>query len=143
MHNAFPNSESMTAFQFGQTREFVFSQDQRQKDAQPSCIVTIIEHWSEARRPLTRDTIIDLSLIDPESIKWSTDDVLDKNAGVLMMVATNDKATIVTKMEGDEKVKPSLSHDLFLDFLNVEYAQRFAKAFSNAVNLCGGKHSTF
>jgi hypothetical protein len=143
MHSAFPDSQSETAVRFGQTRELNFSEGRG--DTNPSCTVTIVDHWkSDDGKPVTRDTVIDLSLIDPQSIKWYKDDISEKNVGTLMMVATDDKKIIVEKMEGKEPDKnPYLNARLFLSFIGPEYAERFAKAFKNAVTLCGGKVSVF
>jgi hypothetical protein len=141
MHSAFPNSRSISESRLGQTREFNFVEGKA--DAIPSCVVTIVEHWRDDTKPRTRNTIIDLSLIDPESIKWYTDDLVVKGTGELTMVATNDKKIIVEKFEGENDEKPYLSERIFISFVEPDYAQRFAKAFKNAVTSCGGKASTF
>lgn len=141
MHNAFPGSQSVSALRVGQTREFTFVQGKA--GAPPSCVVTIAEHSRVDGKLSTRDTIIDLSLIDPESIKWYTDDTLFQDTGVLTMVATNDKKIIVEKVEGETDDKPYLNERVFITFIGPNYAQRFANAFKNAVTLCGGKASTF
>jgi len=140
MHNAFPDSRSFSEFSLGQTREFNFAVPPNSET--PACTVTIVDHWVDGGKRKTRDTIINLSLVDPESIKWNTDDTLHKDTGQLVMVSTDDKKTIVTKME-KEDTKPYLTQRVFISFLGPEYAERFAKAFKNAVILCGGKPSTF
>jgi hypothetical protein len=43
MHTAFPESESMTAFNFKQTRELNYVEGK--EDAPPSCTITLVEHW--------------------------------------------------------------------------------------------------
>ena len=141
MHNAFPGSQSASGFRLGQTREFNFVEGKA--GAPPSCIVTIVDHWKGDGKPKTRDTSIDLSLIDPESIKWYTDDLLDKDTGDITLVATNDKKIIVDTMENEKDDKPYYDERIFLSFIGPGYAQRFAKAFKSAVLLCGGKVSTF
>ena len=141
MHTAFPDSQSETAFHSGQTRELSFVEGKA--GANPSCTVTIIDHWRVDGKPVARDTIIDLSLIDPESIKWYADDTLEKDMGTLTMVATDDKKIIIEKTEDKADDKPHLSERVFISFIVPDYAQRFARAFKNAVTLCGGKHSTF
>jgi hypothetical protein len=141
MHSAFPESRSAAESRFNQTRELNFIEGKG--DASPSCTITIVEHWKADDKPVTRDTVIGLSLIDPESIKWYVDDVLDKSAGELTMVATDDKKIIVEKIENKEEDKPYLSERIFISFIVPDYAARFAKAFKNAVTLCGGKTSAF
>jgi hypothetical protein len=141
MHSAFPESRSAAESRFNETRELNFVEGKG--DASPSCTITIVEHWKADDKPVTRDTIIDLSLIDPESIKWYVDDVLDKNSGELTMVATDDKKVIIEKIESKENDKPYLSERIFISFVVPDYAARFAKAFKNAVVLCGGKRSAF
>ena len=91
----------------------------------------------------TRDTVIGLNLIDPDSIQWYVDPVLDGTTGTIEMVTTNDLKVIVEQMEGDEAAKGYLTQEVFIDFISTEYAQRFAKAFKSAVTICGGKPSTF
>jgi len=142
MHSVFPESRSASEFRLGQTREFNYVDG---KDgAPPSCVVTIVYHWKGDGNPKTRDTIIDLSLIDPDSIKWYTDDLVDKDTGELTFVATNDKKIIVEKLAGEKDDKPPYQTEReFVSFIGPDYAQRFAKAFTNAVILCGGKPSTF
>jgi hypothetical protein len=141
MHSAFPESPSATDTRFNQTRELNF--EDGKNGASPSCTITIVEHWKVDDKSVTKDTTIDLSLIDPESIKAYVDDVLDKNSGELTMVATDDKKTIIAKIENKENDKPSLSERIFISFIVPDYAARFAKAFKNAAVLCGGKRSTF
>lgn len=141
MHNAFPDSQSVSEVRLGQTREFNFVDGKQ--GAPPSCVVTIVEHWSSNGKPKTRDTIVDLSLIDPESIVWGTDDTLIEGTGELTIIATNDKKVIVEKLEGEKGDKPYLTERLFISFVGSDYAQRFAKAFKNAAVQCGGKTSTF
>lgn len=141
MHSAFPDSRSASEFRLGQTREFNYVDG---KDgAPPSCVVTIVDHWKGDGNPKTRDTITDLSLIDPDSIKWYTDDLVDKDTGELTFVATNDKKVIVEKLVGEKDDKPYQTEREFVSFVGPDYAQRFAKAFKNAVTLCGGKRSAF
>ena len=140
MHNAFPDSRSATEFRLGQTRELNFSS---KGDASPACTVTIIDRWKAGGKPAVRETIIDLSLIDPESIKWYVDDTLDKGTGTLVMVSNDDKKNIIEKTEGKEQGKLYLSERVFISFVGPDYAERFAKAFKHAVTLCGGKPSTF
>ena len=94
-------------------------------------------------KPRTKDIVINLSLIDPESIKWYVDDILDNDAGTLLLVATDDKKNIVETMEGEKDDKPYLTDREYISFIGPDYAGRFAKAFVNAVKLCGGKPSTF
>jgi hypothetical protein len=129
----------MSEFRVAQTRELNFVEGKG--DADPSCTITIIYHWKIEGKPVVRDTIIDLSLVDPESIKSYTDDLVDKDTGELTIVATNDRKVIVEKTEG--KDKPYLTEREFISFIGPEYAERFAKAFKNAVTLCGGKKSAF
>lgn len=143
MHSAFPDSESSSAFRFGQTRELNYVDG---KDgAPPSCTITIVDHWKANGKPVTRNTTVDLSLIDPNSIQSYKDDTVQKDTGVLTFVGTNDKKIIVEKTEvgGKSDNKPLQTEREFISFIGPEYAERFAKAFKNAVNLCGGKGSTF
>ena len=141
MHTAFPDSESNRAFHLGQTRELNFVEGKG--DANPSCTVTIIDHWKAEGKPVTRDIIIDLSLIDPESIKWYVDDISEKDMGTVTLVATDDKKIIAEKMENKEDDKTFLTEREFFYFITPQYAQRFAKAFLNAVTICGGEKSAF
>jgi hypothetical protein len=141
MHSAFPESRSASESRLNETRELNFVDGKN--GASPSCTITIVEHWKADDKPVTKDTTIDLSLIDPDSIKAYVDDVLDKNSGELTMVATDDKKIIIERIENRENDKPSLSERIFISFIVPDYAARFAKAFKNAVVLCGGKRSTF
>lgn len=104
MHNAFPESRSASEFRLGHTREFIYVDGKN--GVLPSCIVTIVDHWKGDGNPKTRDTVIDLSLIDPDSIKWYTDDLVDKETGELTFVATNEKKIIVEKLVGERNDKP-------------------------------------
>lgn len=143
MHTAFPDSQSMSASGFKQTRELNYVDG---KDgAPPSCTITIVDHWTADGKPITRNTIIDLSLIDPDSIQSYKDDTVEKDTGVMTLVATNDKKIIVEKTETEKKDNkpPYLTEREFISFIGPEYAERFAKAFRNAVTLCGGKKSAF
>src|SRR5579864_7675534 len=143
MHSAFPDSESGSAFRYGQTRELNYVDG---KDgASPSCSITIVDHCKAYGKPVTRHTMVDLSLIDPNSIQSYKDDTVQKDTGVLTFVATNDKKVIVEKTEvsGKSDNKPLQTEREFISFIGPEYAERFAKAFKNAVNLCGGKASSF
>jgi|HubBroStandDraft_1064217.scaffolds.fasta_scaffold00246_26 hypothetical protein len=142
MHNAFPNSQSVTAVQFKQTRELNYTEGKG--DEPPSCIITIVDHYkAEDGTPIARDTVIDLSLIDPDSIESYTEDTLVKGTGVVTMVATNDKKIIVEKIENKKDDKPYLTEREFIDFVGTNYSDRFAKAFKNAATICGGKKSAF
>ena len=142
MHSAFPDSRTMTSFRANETRELNFVEGKG--DDPPSCTVTIVERWKTGDgKPVIRDTVIDLSLIDPDSIKWYTDDTVEKGEGELTMTATNDKKVIVEKTENEKASKPYFTEREFLSFIEPEYAERFAKAFKNAVTLCGGKVSSF
>jgi hypothetical protein len=142
MHTAFPDSQSVTAVQFKQTRELNYVDG---KDGtSPSCTITIIDHYkTDDGTPVARDTIIDLSLIDPTSIESYKDDTVEKDSGVMTLVATNDKNVIIEKIENKKDDKPYLTKREFITFVGPDYAERFAKAFKNAVSLCGGKASTF
>ena len=142
MQSAFPDSRTMTAQRASETRELKFVEGRG--DDPPSCTVTIIQRWptQDGKRAM-RSTVIDLSLIDPDSIKWYRDDTVEKREGVLTMSTTNDKKVIVEKMENDKDAKPYFTEREFISFIGPEYAERFAKAFKNAVALCGGKPSTF
>jgi hypothetical protein len=142
MHNAFPNSQSVTAVQFKQTRELIYIEGKG--DEPPSCIITIVDHYkADDGTPIARDTVIDLSLIDPDSIESYTEDTLVKGTGVVTMVATNDKKIIVEKIENKKDDKPYLTEREFIDFVGTNYSDRFAKAFKNAATICGGKKSAF
>ena len=57
------------------------------------------------------------------------------------MVATNDKKLIIEKTEMKKKddKPPYMTEREFISFIGPDYAERFAKAFRNAVTLCGGK----
>jgi hypothetical protein len=144
MHLAFPDTQSETAFRAKQTREFNYVDG---KDgAAPSCTITIIDRWkNDDGKPVVRNTTVDLSLIDPGSVKSYQEDLVDKGTGVLTFVATNDKKIMVEKTDIDSKPddKPLQTNRQFISFIGTEYAKRFAKAFKNAVTLCGGKASTF
>ena len=133
MHSAFPDSQSLTATMAGQTRELNSS----------DCTVTITDRWKdkETKKMAKRDTVIDLSLIDPDSIKAYVDNVIpgDKDQGDVVLVTTDDKKNIVEKSTG----KPYYTEREFISFIGIEYAERFAKALKHAVALCGGKPSTF
>jgi hypothetical protein len=48
-----------------------------------------------------------------------------------------------TKMEKKDDKPPYLTEREFISFIGPDYAERFAKAFRNAVILCGGKKSAF
>jgi hypothetical protein len=144
MHSAFPDTQSETAFRAKQTRElnYVDGRD----GAPPSCVITIVDRWKNDEGKLViRNTVIDLSLIDPGLVQSYKEDIVDKGTGVLTFVATNDKEVIVEKTEIDGKPdnKPYESNKEFISFIGTDYAERFAKAFKNAVVLCGGKSSTF
>lgn len=142
MHSAFPDSQSVSESLFSQKRELNYVDGKN--GAPPSCTITIVDHWStDDGKPVTRDIIVDLSLIDPDSIKWYSDDTVVKDTGVVTMVASNDKKVIIEKMENKQDDKPLLTHRESISFIGPEYARRFAKAFKNAVTLCGGKASTF
>jgi hypothetical protein len=142
MHSAFPDSRTMIALRANETRELNFVEGKG--DDPPSCTITIVERWKTPDgKPAIRDTVIDLSLIDPDSIKWYTDDTAEKGQGVLTMTATNDKKVIVEKLENEKNSKPYFTQREFISFIGPEYAERFAKAFKNAVTLCGGKASSF
>jgi hypothetical protein len=143
MHTAFPESQSMSALQFKQTRELNYVDG---KDgAPPSCTITIVDHWTTEGKPVTRNTTVDLSLIDPDSIQSYKDDTVVKDTGVLTLVATNDKKVIAekTEMEKRDDKPPYMTEREFISFIGPDYAERFAKAFRNAVTLCGGKKSAF
>jgi len=142
MHNAFPDSQSVTAVQFKETREFNYVDG---KDgASPSCTITIIDRYkTDDGTPVARDTIIDLSLIDPTSIESYKEDIVVKGTGVMTLVATNDKKVIIEKIENKKDDKPYFTEREFISFVGTDYSDRFAQAFKNAVNLCGGKASTF
>jgi hypothetical protein len=133
MHNAFPESSSLTATMAGQTRELNSS----------NCTVTITDRWKDkaTKKLIRRDTVIDLSLIDPDSIKAYVENMIpgDKDIGDLMLVTTDDKKNIVEKTGG----KSYYQEREFITFIGIDYAERFAKAFKHAVMLCGGKSSTF
>lgn len=141
MHSAFPDSRTITALRANETRELNFVEGRG--DGPPSCTITIVQRWAVDGKPAIRDTVIDLSLIDPDSIKWYTSDTAEKGEGVLTMTATNDKKVIVEKMENEKDSKPYFTEREFIYFIGPEYAGRFAKAFKNAVTLCGGKASSF
>ena len=140
MHNAFPESEGMSAFKLGQTRELEYVDGKNNEP--PSCTITLVDHWKVNGKPVKRDTIIDLSLIDPESVQSYREDLVEQGTGVMTFVATNDKKVIIEKTSGRED-KPYLTHREFISFIGTDYAERFVKAFKNAVILCGGKASTF
>jgi hypothetical protein len=144
MRSAFPDSESMTAFRAKQTREFNYVDGKG--GAPPSCTITIIDRWkTDDGKSVARSTSVDLSLIDPGSVKSYQEDVVDKGTGVLTFVATNDKKVIVEKTEvgGKPDTKPLETNRLFVSFVGTDYSERFANALKNAVNICGGKASTF
>jgi hypothetical protein len=144
MHDAFPESQTMSSsFRFGQTRELSYVDG---KDgAPPSCTITIVDRWTTEGKPVTRSTAVDLSLIDPDSIQSYKDDTVEKDTGVLTLVATNDKKVIIEKTETGKKgdKPPYMTEREFISFVTPDYAGRFAKAFRNAVTLCGGKKSAF
>ena len=105
--------------------------------------MTLVNLYTLEGKHVTRDTIIDLSLIDPNSIHSYADTVLD-GEGTLTMVGSNDKKIIVEKFEenGKRDDNPYTSERVFISFINPEYAGRFANAFKNAVSLCAGQNST-
>jgi hypothetical protein len=144
MHAAFPESQSMSAsFRCNQTRELNYVDGKG--DVPPSCTITIVDHWTTEGKPVTRNTTVDLSLIDPDSVQSYKDDTVEKDTGVLTLVATNDKKAIIEKTEIEKKgdKPPYMTEREFISFISPDYAGRFAKAFRNAVTLCGGKKSAF
>lgn len=146
MHDAFPNSQSISESQQGQSRELFV--DAGEKSHTPNCKVTIVEHWIDQKKQKKRNrqTTIDLSLIDPKSIVWYTDHTLIDNTGTLSLSTTNNREVISEQVseevEGDHITRLSFSSRVFLNFMP-EYAQRYMRAFSNAVQSCGGKPSVF
>ena len=138
MHSAFPDTESMTAFRAKQTRELNYVDG---KDgAPPSCTITMIDRWrTDEGKSVVRYTTIDLSLIDPGSVKSYQEDLVDKGTGVLTFVTSNDKKVIVEKTEVDGKPdnKPLETNRQFVSFIGTEYSERFAKAFTNATVASG------
>ena len=139
MNTTFPDSSTEFEVSEGVTREFTYIDGQGNNP--PSCTVTLVNLYKLEGKHVTRDTIIDLSLIDPNSIHSYADTVLE-GEGTLTMVAANDKKIILEKFEEDGKSddNPYTSERVFISFINPEYAGRFAIAFKNAVSLCGGKN---
>lgn len=62
---------------------------------------------------------------------------------MVTLVATNDKKIIIEKIEDKKDDKPYFTEREFINFVGTDYSDRFAKAFKNAVTLCGGKKSAF
>ena len=64
----------------------------------------------------------------------------------MSMTATNDTATNDTATIQKIDLPDQMFHHikkLVIVFINPEYTEQFAKAFKNAVILCGGKPSAF
>ena len=138
LQDLFPASQTRTAQRAGEKRELTFSE----------CAVTIREDWVTHDGPVRRETIVDLSLIDPQSIQSYAGDLgSEKRIGIVMMTATNDKKVIAATAENTLTKarigKPFSSQHLWLYFVGPDYAERFAKAFRRAVEHCGGTSSAF
>jgi hypothetical protein len=138
MQDVFPESQTSTAERAGEKRELTSSE----------CTITIHQDWTVKKEPVRRETIVDLSLIDPQSVHSYVDNfVSGEKIGLVMLTATNDKKVITetTQNRGTKTRigKPLSSQHLWLYFIGPDYAERFAKAFARAVELCGGKLSTF
>ena len=138
MRETFPESQTLTAQRAGDKRELTFS----------GCTATIRQDWTTDSASVRRETIIDLSLIDPRSIQSYAGDLgSEKKIGILMLTATNDKKVITATAENTVTKapigKPFSSEHLWLYFIAPDLAERFAKAFRHAVELCSGKPSAF
>jgi hypothetical protein len=139
MQDLFPVSQTLTDRRAGEKRELTFSE----------CTVTIRENWVTHDDPsVRRETIVDLSLIDPQSIQSYAGDLdSEKKIGIVMMTATNGKKVITAAAENTLTKarigKPFSSQHLWLYFVRPDYAERFAKAFRHAVEHCGGMPSAF
>jgi hypothetical protein len=92
-----------------------------------------------------------LADIDPATITHDSGDG-DLNGKIVVFSTTNDKKTIhcsaVNKNPGKEFGKdagclPAYDNSEQLRFSTTQYTLRFAKALKHAVQLCGGKPSTF
>ena len=138
MQDTFPDTQTVIAYKAGEKRDLTVS----------GCTVTIHEDWTAKDGVmLRRENIIDLSLIDPQSVRAYQDDILPGKFGTIMLTATNGKKVISettqNRAERTPVGKPWLTQDLFIDFIGLDRAERFAQAFRHAVILCGGKSSTF
>ena len=138
MQATFPMSQTLAAQRAGDKRELTFS----------GCTATIRQHWATDGPSVRRETIIDLSLIDPRSIQSYAGDLgSEKKIGILMLTATNDKKVITATAENTVTKapigKPFSSEHLWLYFIAPDLAERFAKAFRHAVELCSGRPSAF
>jgi len=138
MQNTFPESQTLAAQRAGDKRELTFSE----------CTATIRQDWATDGPSVRRETLIDLSLIDPRSIQSYAGDLgSEKRIAIVMLTATNDKKVITSTAENTVTKapigKPFSSEHLWLYFIAPDRAERFAKAFRHAVELCGGKPSAF
>lgn len=138
LRNTFPESQTLTAQRAGDKRELTFS----------DCAATIRQEWATHGPSVRRETIFDLSLIDPQSIQSYAGDLgSEKRIGIVTMTASNEKKVITATEENaltKARIgKPFSSEHLWLYFLGPDPAERFAKGFRHAVELCSGKPSAF
>ena len=138
MQNTFPESQTLTAERAGDKRELSFS----------GCTATIRQDWATEGPSVRRDTIVDLSLIDPQSIQSYVGDLgSEKRIGIVIMTAANDKKVITATAENTVTKarigKPFSSEHLWLYFIAPDRAERFPKAFRHTVELCSGRPSAF
>jgi hypothetical protein len=119
------------------------------------CRVKVVK-FAETVNPLVGDYVAQytdefvLSDFDPDAIKTDTGDG-DLRGHVLVFTTTNNKKTIHCSsitLDGKDAGQPSacipaLDDTEQLRFSSTEYTQRFSKALTHAIKLCGGKPSVF
>lgn len=138
LQSTFPKSQTLTAQRAGDKRELTFS----------DCAATIRQEWAIQGPSVRRETTFDLSLIDPQSIQSYAGDLgSEKGIGIVTMTASNEKKVITATAENaltKARIgKPFSSEHLWLYFVGPDLAERFAKGFRQAVELCSGKPSAF
>ena len=138
MRDIFSGSETARALDAGVSRELLLG---KQGVADSSCIVTLVERWTDRDRPIEHYTAIDLSQISPGSVRASETDFVEPGNAEVVLVAMRHESTIVQRTEsrGAQLGNPYSTQRLEIQFANLTLADRFSLALKNAVSLCGGK----